>query len=54
MCDLRLRLVEEGRGDFKILTDTSTGKRPPGRPRCNWEDTVRMDLKSRCRHEELR
>ena len=31
--------MEEGRSAFKILT----GK-PLGRPRCRWEDNIRMDL----------
>ena len=29
---------------FKILTGKPTGKRPLGRPRCRWEDNIRMDL----------
>ena len=29
---------------FKILTGKSTGKRPLERPRCRWEDNIRMDL----------
>ena len=29
---------------IRILTDKSTGKRPFGRPRCRWEDNIRMDL----------
>ena len=37
--------MEEGRGVFKILTGKLTGKRPLGRPRCRWEDNIRMDLK---------
>jgi hypothetical protein len=28
----------------KILTGKPTGKRPLGRPRCRWEDIIRMDL----------
>ena len=36
--------MEEGRSAFKILTGTSTGKRPLGRPRHRWEDSIRMDL----------
>ena len=36
--------MEEGRGAFKILTGKPTGKRPIGRPRCRWEDNIRMDL----------
>ena len=37
--------MEEGRGAFKILTGTPTGKRPLRRPRHKWEDNIRMDLK---------
>ena len=29
---------------FKILTGKPTGKRPLGRPRRRWEDTIRMEL----------
>ena len=29
---------------FKILTDKPTGKRPLGRPRRRWEESIRMDL----------
>ena len=36
--------MEEGRSDFKILTGKTTGKRPLRRPRCRWEDNIRMDL----------
>ena len=37
--------MEEDRSVFKILTGTSTGKRTLGRPRCRWEDNIKMDLK---------
>ena len=37
--------MEEGRSAFKILTGTPTRKRPLGRPRCRWEDSIRMGLK---------
>ena len=37
--------MEEGRSAFKILTGKPTEKRPLGRPRCRWEDNIRMDLK---------
>ena len=30
---------------LKILTDTSAGKRPLGRPRRKWEDNIRMNIK---------
>ena len=36
--------MEEGRSAFKILTGKPTGKRPLGRPRCRWEDNIRMDI----------
>ena len=37
--------MEEGRSVFKILTGTPTEKRPLGRPRCRWEDNIRMNFK---------
>ena len=37
--------MEEDRSAFKILTGTPVGKRPLKRPRCTWEDNIRMDLK---------
>ena len=37
--------MEEGRRDHKILTDAPAGKRPLGRPRPRWEDSIKMDLK---------
>ena len=37
--------LEEGRSDFKILTGTTTGKRPLRRTGRRWEDNIRMDLK---------
>jgi len=37
--------MEEGRSAFKILTVTPARKMPLGRPRCRWEDNIRMDLK---------
>ena len=33
----------EGRSAFKILTGTPAGKRPLGKPRCRWEDNIRMN-----------
>ena len=36
--------MEDGRSVFKILTGKTKGKRPLGRPRCRWEDNIRMDL----------
>ena len=37
--------MEEGRSTFKILTAKPGGKRPLGRPRCRWENNIRMNLK---------
>ena len=36
--------MEEVRSDLKVLTGKPTGNRPLGRPRCRWEDNIRMDL----------
>jgi hypothetical protein len=30
---------------YKILVGKPEGKRPLGRPRCRWEDGIRMDLR---------
>jgi hypothetical protein len=30
---------------YKVLVGKPDGKRPLGRPRCRWEDGVRMDLR---------
>ena len=37
--------MEEDRCTFKIITRERTGKRHLGRPKCRWEDNIRMDLK---------
>ena len=37
--------MEEGTSALKILTGKPTGKRPLGRPRRRWEDSIRIDLK---------
>ena len=34
----------EGRGVYRVLVGKSEGKRPLGRPRRRWEDSIRMDL----------
>ena len=34
--------MEESRNAFK--TGKTTGKRPLGRPRCRWENNIKMDL----------
>jgi hypothetical protein len=34
----------EGRGAYRILVGRPEGRRPLGRPRCRWEDNIKMDL----------
>jgi hypothetical protein len=34
----------EGRGVYRVLVGRSEGKRPLGRPRCRWEDSIKTDL----------
>jgi hypothetical protein len=34
----------EGRGTYRILVGRPEGKRPLGRPRCRWEDNIKMDI----------
>ena len=33
---------------FQNLTGTLTGERPLGRPKCRWEDNIRMNIKEIC------
>ena len=37
--------MEEDKSAFNILTSTSTGKSPLGRPRRRWEDNIRKYVK---------
>ena len=37
------RMGEE-RGVHRVLVGKPEGKRPRGRPRCRWEDNIKMDL----------
>jgi hypothetical protein len=37
--------VGELRKMLKVLVGKPEGKRPLGRPRCRWEDGIRMDLR---------
>jgi hypothetical protein len=34
----------ERRGVYRVLVGKSEGKRPLGRPRCRWEDYIKMGL----------
>jgi hypothetical protein len=33
------------RNAYRILAGKPEGKRPLGRPRCRWEDNIKMDLR---------
>jgi hypothetical protein len=35
----------EKRGAYRILVGRPEGRRPLGRPRCRWEDNIKMDLR---------
>jgi hypothetical protein len=37
--------MKEMRNMYKILVEKSEGKKPLGRPRCRWEDNIKLDLK---------
>jgi hypothetical protein len=34
-----------GRNVYRVLAGKPEGKRPPERPRCRWEDGIKMDLR---------
>jgi hypothetical protein len=34
----------EGRGAYRIFVGRPEGRRPLGRPRCRWEDNIKMDF----------
>jgi hypothetical protein len=35
----------DGTGVYRVLVGRPEGKRPLGRPRCRWEDNIKLDLK---------
>jgi hypothetical protein len=37
--------LREGRGVYRVLVRKSEGKRPLVRPKCRWEDNIKMDFK---------
>ena len=39
-----MALMGEGRGVHRVLVGKPEEKRPFGRPRCRWEDNIKMDL----------
>jgi hypothetical protein len=36
--------MREGRGVHRVLVGKPEGKRPLVRPRCRWEDNIKMDV----------
>jgi hypothetical protein len=36
--------VGDRRGIYRVLVGILEGKKPLGRPRCRWEDNIKMDL----------
>jgi hypothetical protein len=36
--------MREGRGVYRVLVEKPEGKRQLGRPRCRWENDIKMDL----------
>jgi hypothetical protein len=36
--------MRKGRGVYRVLVGKPEGKRPLGRPRCRWDDNMKMDL----------
>jgi hypothetical protein len=37
--------MREDRKVYKVLVGKPEGNRPHGRPRCRWDDGIRMDLR---------
>jgi hypothetical protein len=37
--------IGEGTSIYRVLVLKPEGKRPLGRPRCSWEDNIKMDLR---------
>jgi hypothetical protein len=33
------------RGAYRVWVEKPEGKRPLGRPKCGWEDNIKIDLK---------
>jgi hypothetical protein len=40
--------IGEETGIYRDLVGRPEGKRPLGRPRCKWEDNIKMDLREIC------
>jgi hypothetical protein len=37
-------MVEEKRGEYRVLVRKPEGRSPFGRPRCRWENNIKIDL----------
>ena len=37
--------MQQSRNAYRVLMEKREGKRPLGRPRCRWEDNIKMDLR---------
>jgi hypothetical protein len=37
--------MRKKRNAYRVLVGNTKGKRPLGRPRCRWEDKIKMDLR---------
>ena len=37
--------MEQSRNAYRLLVGKPEGKKPLGRPRCRWEDNIKMDLR---------
>jgi hypothetical protein len=37
--------MREGRGVYRVLVGRPEGKRPLRRPRCIWDDNIKLDLR---------
>ena len=42
-CAGHVARMGEGRGMHRVLVGKPEGKRPLGRPRCRWDDNIKMD-----------
>jgi hypothetical protein len=42
---LELACMGEGRGVYRVLVGRPKGKRPLGRPKCRWEDNIKLNLR---------
>jgi hypothetical protein len=40
-------MYRESRGVYRVLVGKPEGKRPLGRPRCRWENDIKMDIREK-------